>query len=276
MTSKRRFGFRFLSALAAALSIGAIVAPSRAASVVGLHSANGAFLSAQVTSGFDGLGSVSGLDFDSDGMNANVPPPFGPPSPPITATAANTQLPFSSVTSKDIADVTSTVSFDFGAPFGLGPANDTFGFTVAGTVSAVTAMNSAGNEASAYALVDSSLGLFVDDFLFPAGTLVGTLELPAVRDLLAHEARLEINVMKNSAIIATLPAGSPAVSIDLFVGNFYQISLSYKASTPFGTDPPFSLDYIGTINPVIPEPVTALAPGLMLGGLLLRRRRSRD
>jgi hypothetical protein len=244
------------------------------ASVVQTFGANNARVEAKATVGFDGPGSGA-----ADFATVVAPPVTTDPLAGFhfPTTAFGSILPASSSAPKDKAQLTCTAIFDYGAPLGPG-ASDQVAFEVAGTVSAFDAKNFAGNPADAVALAHGSVLFFLDASYggVAPGTVVGFLSFPALRSLLPNEELLTVHVTQESSLaispdVLTMNAGDPNATAPLYAQAAYLITLDYKAKAPFGTDPPFSVNYAVGVS--TPEPATLSL--LALGGVVAMWRRKR-
>ena len=242
------------------------------------HSANAARIRASIDVGFVGAGST-GLDRDSDSQLA----PFVLPAPgAVVSVAVSASKP-----TPAFGSGTATGTINTQLTYGTGDS-DAFDFTGLVTLSALTALNTAGNMSGADVVAVGSVTFMLDAGygLHPitglptvAGDLVGKLVLAAPGPLGAYEMARNVSVVKDPSstlvVVATLSAGDPATSVDLYVGSDYRINFEYIARVPHGIDPVFDINFSAE-SVVVPEPsVLASLIGLGTMGLLAFARRRR-
>lgn len=245
---------RALAVVIVSLVVACAAVPGRADSMLSTDSANGGLLHSSLLLGFNGDGSVSGVDYtQTESFGLIQTDGFGI-SP---ATVSNSVAPASSTVAKDTASGTITTDFIYGAPFGAA-SSDTLLFSFSGTVSAVDAHNSALAPAAAFVSATGSLSFIIDRSGLTTGDPAGLLVLPALRPLAPTESRIELQVVETAppsfftTTALDLIAGDPATSLTLHAGSRYEIDLFYKAVADFGTDPALSFDYQTQL--VVPEP----------------------
>jgi hypothetical protein len=243
------------------------------------HSANAALIRASIDVGFVGAGST-GADRDADSQLA----PFVLPAPGAIASAVVSA-------SKAPASGSGTAAGSIVTQLTFGSGDfDAFDFTGSITLSALTALNAAGNPSAAEVLAGGAVTFYLDPgygnhpitgLPTVAGDLVGQLLLAAPGPLDTYEVARKVSVVKDPSltpvVLADLSAGDPGTAVDLTIGSEYRINFNYVARVPNGVDPDFNFSLTAG-STVVPEP-SVLVGLLGLGAMGLfvyasRRRRS--
>ncbi len=252
-------------------------------SIIGDRSANGGLLTLHASYGFENAGglvsSVNEVDYF-----ALVPGVGGPPDGAPVTLAPGTLLAHPDATSvaKDQARVSPRLTFEYGTPWGAVPA-DQISLDVTGIVSAEDAsifdpISASMVAADALVKVAARLQFFVDTILEPAGTVVGAVNLPALRALTPFEILLEASLVEDEGpVVALVSAGEAGETASVRAGHSYRLDVTYAARAPFGTDPPFSLGVLLPMTPIVPEPaaLTLLGSGLVTLAAARRQRQTR-
>lgn len=253
-------------------------------SIIGDRSANGGLLTLHVSYGFEDASGGGASALLSAFESVLVPGSGGPPSgvPVTLAPGTLTALPTATSTAKDQATVTPSVVFAYGAPWGAFAA-DQLSLDVSGIVSAEASsildpLTGGLVPANATVKVVATLLFFVDTFAEPAGTVVGSVQLPALRALLPFELELQASLVEDETVtVGSVSAGEAALSAEVRTGHSYRLDLRYGARAPFGTDPPFSIGVLVPMTPIVPEPaaLTLLGSGLVALAAARRQRQTR-
>jgi hypothetical protein len=202
-----------------------------AASIVDNYSHNGGIMYREIVAGVGGLGADPAVDSDTPARtNISLPSMLTEPpgAPVVNMPAATAQIVPTSVTAKDIAEVTASAVFEYGSPHpGSVRADDFVSFSVDGTLSAVDAVKDAGNDANAFVTALMGVVFFVDQvFGVSVDDVIGQFDLDGLRELEAWEvtygAKLRVEVTEDdTTLLHTVNPGDEPSSVDARVGHFY-------------------------------------------------------
>ncbi len=252
------------------------------ASVIADNSGNGALL----TSFVDGLYSgATTADHVYGGLGLTAIGHADPTSPtlPVSGPAiVDPGAPVAPTSGEGSIDALVTTAFNFGTPVGTA-AYDTFTLYSNLTASALSALNSAGEQADAVVGSLNRLDFFIDSSAsgfstVAPDTVVGTAVLGAMRDLIPYETG-KLEVLQDGAIVASLLPGASGLTVSLLAGHSYALQLWHGLNVPYGVDPSAALTITGSLLPsVVPEPPVALLLGglLVLSVTIVRRQQGRN
>ncbi len=251
------------------------------ASVIADNSGNGVLLSAFVDGSYKGA-TTSDPVYGVGGLSAIGHADPTSPSPPVSGPAiVDPGAAVGPSSGTGSIDAYAMTSFAFGAPLGAG-AYDTFMLRSDLTASALSAGNSAGEQADALVASMNQLAFFLDSSAsglssVAPDTAVATAVLGGMRDLFPYETG-QLDVLQDgSTVIASLLPGGSGLSISLLAGHSYALVLSHALNVPYGIDPSTTLTVSGTLLPsTVPEPPVSLLIGaLLMIGVAVRRQPGR-
>ena len=252
------------------------------ASVIADNSGNGASLIAGVDGFYKGATTADHV-YGGLGLTAFGHADPTSPTPPVSGPAiADPGAPVAPTSGAGSIDAFAETAFAFGTPVGTA-TYDTFTLYSDLTASALSALNSAGEQSDAVVGSFNQLEFFIDSSAsgltpFAPDTVIGTAVLGAMRDLIPYETG-KLDVLQDGAIVASLLPGASGLTVSLLAGHSYAFQLWHGLTVPYGIDPSAALTITGTLQPsVVPEPPVALLLGglLVLSVTIVRRQQGRN
>jgi hypothetical protein len=254
------------------LALGAVASASNAAVV---FSGNGKMMFAGVEAEYVGatVADVSGPVIGFENLQNPWEAMVG------TAAASVTRYTPASTSNPDSDYISGSASLTYAYGAALAADDLTFEVQAGLHLGAQSALNSAGQDASARFTARAQALFFVDDGFgpvpLPYGTVIGALDFGAIGGV-GPFAQLSVTVRVNDSEILSFrsDSGFAGASIDIVTGNLYEIGFSYEMLVPHGT-----VASVGMLPPPAFSYGVALVPGpsglALIGaaGIAARRRR---